>query len=193
MANIEKENRIRIQKEKALCYILRHNPKEYNIELDCDGFALVTDIYRSLSAYGVDEIDIIGMGSEVGGRLELNFDRTMIRAKYGHSINLDFKYKESTINGLIFHGTKSRHIDSIAQSGILSGNRQFVHLYSDLDKAWKKASRFIGNQTSVIEVDVMQLRNNGLSVYEADKDVILVKYVPSSCIKSILTNHNYNF
>ena len=60
---------------------------------------------------------------------------------YGHSVPVDLNYKPSTPPDYLYHGTAESNYNSIIEKGVISKNRQFVHLSEDIETAIKVGER----------------------------------------------------
>ena len=60
-------------------------------------------------------------------RYEFNSDKTKIRARQGHSIDINVDLKETTPPNILYHGTATRFLESIYEYGINKGTRNHVH------------------------------------------------------------------
>ena len=73
-----------IKVSKYLSYLLRHNPKKENLELDSEGFTNVDILIKKINITK-DVLNNI-VANDMKGRYEFNQDNTKIRATNGHSI-----------------------------------------------------------------------------------------------------------
>ena len=64
-------------------------------------------------------------------RYEYSEDKTMIRARQGHSTNVNVELSEATPPDVLYHGTATRFLESIYSNGLVAGNRLYVHLSPD--------------------------------------------------------------
>ena len=74
-------------------------------------------------------------------RYSYNEDKTLIRANQGHSISADVELREMHPPEILYHGTATRFIKSILQTGLKPMNRLYVHLSKDINTATKVGSR----------------------------------------------------
>lgn len=175
-----------------LCYVLRHHPEFINIKLDRDGFVDISELADGLSVKfpqsTISEDDIIKIAREDSdGRFLLNFDNTMIKAKYGHSVQIETKLEAYALAPeTLYHGTTDVYTDSICRSGLIKGSRNHVHLCKSIDTAWKKARRHRHGRPVVVEIDAAGMQStNGSTFYKATDDIVLVDHVPVAYLKML--------
>ena len=125
-------NKEKSKKSKELAFLLRHDT-EY--KFDKHGWREVSDLVKN-HGYTKDELaDIVATDEK--GRYEWNDQKTKIRARQGHSINVDVELKLTLAPDKLYHGTSSRFMESIKKSGLLPMSRQYVHLSEDIETAKK--------------------------------------------------------
>lgn len=74
-------------------------------------------------------------------RLEVSSDAMRVRAAQGHSVEVDLLSLKATPPALLYHGTATRNLDAIRQSGVVKALRTHVHLSVDRETAWKVGAR----------------------------------------------------
>jgi putative RNA 2'-phosphotransferase len=87
----------------------------------------------------------------------------------------------------LWHGTSSGALNSIFASGINSGQRQHVHLSTDIDTARQVGRRHVrGNeQPVVLEVNARELHDRGQEFLLSANGVWLTKPIPLGAFKKI--------
>jgi len=169
---------------KLMSKILRHNPREYGVELDEEGWTSLRELASAVSnalgrRYGEELIRGVA-STDPKGRFELRGG--LIRARYGHSISVRIDYAEDFEARLLFHGTLRENLPKIMVEGIIPGKRLYVHLSPTVMDACKTASRRRGTPV-YIAVDTRVLRRMGYPVYRASEKVYLTPKVPVQAIK----------
>ena len=81
--------------------------------------------------YSQEILDEIVSTTNNKQRYEYSEDRTMIRARQGHSINVNVELSEATPLDVLYHGIATRFLESIYSNGLVAGNRLYVHLSPD--------------------------------------------------------------
>ena len=113
------------QVSKFLSLILRHQPEKIGLQLDENGWALISDILeKSKLKFTFEELEEIVVTNDKK-RFSFNNDKTKIRANQGHSLKtIDLNLKAQIPPKLLFHGTVERFIPSIRLEGLQKMKRQ---------------------------------------------------------------------
>ena len=132
----------------------------------------------------VEELEDMGLSRELldvivatnnKQRYEYSPDGKKIRARQGHSINVDVELAETTPPDVLYHGTATRFLESIYAEGLVPGNRLYVHLSADEATAIKVGSRH--GAPSVIKIDCRKMIADGYKFYLSNNGVWLTKQV----------------
>ena len=102
-------------------------------------------------------------------RFAINTDGTRIRANQGHSVNVDLKLVATEPPEHLFHGTVEKFIDSIKEKGLISGERQHVHLSSDIETARIVARR--RGTPVILLVRALEMTESGSEFYLSSNGV----------------------
>lgn len=171
-------NKELINKGKKLSFLLRHD-KDY--KFDEHGYRDVNDIIDNHDL-SFDEINEI-VETNDKKRYEFNQDKTKIRARQGHSININVDLKEEIPTKILYHGTSDRFVNQILKDGIKKMNRNHVHLSNDIDTAINVGKRH--GKPVVFEIDTRQMINDGIKFYLSNNNVWLTDYIHPKYIKLI--------
>ena len=169
---------------KTVSYALRHNPEQFGLELDKQGWIYVDTLivalrkieqFKSLSN---DDIEKMIQASEKK-RHEIQDGK--IRALYGHSIKEKIVRNAVKPPDILYHGTSRKFAERIMSTGLISKDRQYVHLSEDADKALTIGKRRDENPV-IIEINAKKAWGEGVSFYYGNEDVwlsddISVKYL----------------
>ena len=170
---------------KFLSGLLRHFPHSFGIEVDRDGWAKLDDVERVLmERHGVGrrEIELI-VKFDPKGRFEIKGDR--IRAKYGHSIDVNVKWSEGgRIPKILYHGTHPSNVDSIMVKGILPMKRREVHMSATLQEAIEVGKRY-HPKPAVLAIDAEGMIREGYEIRRKGR-VYTTDYVPPKFIRRVL-------
>lgn len=156
-----------VRKGIQLSWLLRHDSQSFNKGLiDENGWRRVDELVR---CYGfTPELlrDIVAQNSKQ--RFEYNDDGTKLRARQGHSIQVDVGMEVATDitkdNPYLWHGTSDKYMESIKKNGLISGDRMYVHLSGDKATAIKVGKRH-GGEACLICVNAYQMQKDGVTVY----------------------------
>lgn len=183
---IHKEKITKISKH--LSYVLRHNPKSINIELDKNGWVDVNTLIeksQSKIEFSLENLQEVVKTSDKQ-RFKFSDDGTKIKANQGHSVEVDLQLESIVPPFKLYHGTAPRFLSSIMKEGLKKMNRHHVHLYSEenMDKAENTGSRHQkGVKPAVLIIEAKWMYNDGFKFYKTDNDVYLTDSVPPKYLK----------
>jgi putative RNA 2'-phosphotransferase len=168
---------------KFLSLILRHNPGEIGLTLDSQGWALIDDLLEKANAHGKrisrQVLDRV-VAENDKKRFAISDDGQRIRASQGHSLEINLALSPQEPPEFLFHGTASRFVDSILQTGLNAGNRQHVHLSLDQATAVKVGQRH--GKPVVLTVRAGEMARSGFKFFLSDNGVWLTDSVPPAFI-----------
>lgn len=177
---------------KFISLILRHDPSIIKATLDKYGWIEVDKLIDGIKLSG-SYIDMNILERIVNennkNRYSFNKDKTKIRANQGHSINVDIELKIVEPPQILYHGTAERFIESIAEKGIIKGNRQYVHLSADKETAINVGKRH--GVPVVLLINTKEMLKDGIVFYLSENGVWLCNSVPYKYIIKIEKNKNY--
>lgn len=164
-----------VEMGKELAFLLRHDKdaREQGI-IDEHGWRHVSDLTKN-HGYTKTLIDEI-VATDNKQRYEYDTHKTRIRARQGHSINVNVDLTLIEDCDILWHGTSDRFIDSIKKEGLKKMSRNYVHLSPDLETAKIVGKRHGGNLL-VIEINAKQMINDGIKIYKSNNGVYLTDYV----------------
>ncbi len=168
----------RTHRSKMLSMWLRHKPERGGLTLSKEGWVPIEEVLQAFERAGVptsrDEFDNV-VRLDGKGRFELEGSR--VRARYGHSVELEEKPHPGMPPATLFHGTARRFLERILQGGIQPMKRQFVHLSPD-----KRTAREVGKrrdqQPAILVVDAHRAHENGVQFYPRGKGIWLSDPIP---------------
>lgn len=195
---------LKIEKSKIISLILRHKPEVIDLNLDKNGWADVEELLIKMNKHKPNyKMDFNLLENIVNNnnkqRFEFNDDKTKIRARQGHSINVDVELKETIPPSILYHGTAKHFVPSILETGLNSKNRLHVHLSSN-----EKTARDVGKRHGdpvVLKIDAKGLYKNGHKFYLSNNGVWLASAFSSEYILEKnnlykilnIKNNNLNF
>jgi putative RNA 2'-phosphotransferase len=185
---------------KLISYCLRHNPEEFGVKLDDNGWTNLDNLIEGISAkekyfIGLSFYDIsLMIDHSEKKRHELkaikkehekkwlgNYYEWKIRAKYGHSINNKVNYGISEPPTILYHGTDSQVLNSIMKYVLDPMARQYVHLSID-----RKTAKEVGLRKSqdmiVLEVMAKEAYKEGQKFYKVDQNIWLTDKLKSKFV-----------
>ena len=113
-------------------------------------------------------------------RFELSGDGALIRARYGHSREVDLGHRPSQPPDLLFHGTASSTVAVLLAAGIRRQRRRFVHLSETIATARQVGARH--GRPAVLRVHAALMAADGRPFFHAAEGTSLTDVVPPSYI-----------
>lgn len=176
-----------IRLSKHISRILRHEPEIIGLQLDENGWLNVDELLAGINKEGryidkkiLDEI----VATNNKKRFSYNADQTKIRANQGHSIKVDVGLTKKNPPDILYHGTASRFLKSIKQSGIKKMARLNVHLSKDVKTAIDVGKRH--GKPIVLVIDTKTMLKDGYQFYYSDNEVWLCDDIDYKYIKEVI-------
>ena len=160
---------------KKLAYLLRHDP-EYKFK--DGGWRETSDLIKN-HGFTMKSLKEITETDEKN-RYELSLDGRRIRARQGHSVNVNVDMQTKEPPEYLYHGTAKRFLGSILKDGIKKMNRLYVQLSADYDTAWNVGSRH--GEPIVLKVNTAEMHKDGIEFKLSSNNVWCVDYVPKEYI-----------
>lgn len=155
---------------KRLAYLLRHDTQ---YAFDPHGWRKVEDL---ITCHGFTmELLCAIVKTDDKGRYEFNETCSLIRARQGHTIQVDVELEELTPPDRLFHGTIRSVAQVIAESGIKKMKRLYVHLSGSEAVAKTVGARY--GEPVVLIVDSKRMAEDGIPFYRSRNGVWLTDYV----------------
>jgi putative RNA 2'-phosphotransferase len=166
---------------KEISFALRHNPQQYGLELDEDGWTDLAQLLKSLRndqrfSY-LTEADIVNMIT-LSEKKRHEISNGRIRAIYGHSITKKIEYESSNPPCILYHGTANRYVENILRQGLVPKSRQYVHLSEDVNTALSVGKRR-DEQPVILKIDAVHASVDGILFYFVDESIWLADSIPA--------------
>ena len=166
---------------RIISQALRHEPEKYNIIIDKNGWANVGDliigIQKHLIEYESIRLEDIQRAISFAEKKRHELKDGMIRAIYGHSINIEVKYEEQLPPDVLYHGTSEKAYGVILAEGLKSMQRKYVHLSSV-----KKDAYEIGKRKEecpvILRIDSGKAYKSGVCFFYTESNIWLTEFVP---------------
>lgn len=127
---------------KTLSYVLRHKPDSVGVVMDEKGWVDVEDLIDAILNLTKPLLDEI-VESNNKKRFEYSEDGTKIRARQGHTLDVDVELEQCVPPEVLFHGTAEKNASSIKTYGLHKAKRNHVHLSWDAGTATNVGSSHI--------------------------------------------------
>lgn len=165
---------------KFLSYILRHEPQAIGITLDSQGWVAIDELIWAANQSGkkfnrelIEEV----VASNDKKRFRISEDGLRIRAAQGHSTeSVSIDYPQRVPPEFLYHGTATRFLDAIQQTGLKSQQRHHVHLSENVETAIKVGERH--GKVKVLIVAAGLMHQEGFIFHCSDNNVWLTTEVP---------------
>jgi putative RNA 2'-phosphotransferase len=163
------------QVSKYLSYILRHRPDTIKLQLDQEGWAEINELIEKTIDFKLTKQLIENIVKE-NDKQRFIIKDNKIRANQGHSININLALEPKQPPSVLYHGTATKFINSIKQSGLKPKTRQFVHLSTDQHSAYSVGQRH--GKPIILIIDSFQMYQDGYEFFLSDNKVWLIIEVP---------------
>jgi putative RNA 2'-phosphotransferase len=170
---------------KTISYVLRHNPSDYGLEPDKEGWVELTTLvnalkYKSAEFSSLKEEDIYLMIQRSEKKRHEIYGKK-IRAIYGHSSHIEIAYPENQPPAKLFHGTSERDSKIILVEGLKPLGRRYVHLSSSIYEAFIVGKRK-QNPPVILEINACNASISGVKFFLTGTNVWLSRFIPPEFI-----------
>jgi putative RNA 2'-phosphotransferase len=169
---------------KFLSLVLRHKPQSIGLTLDDAGWTGIEELLAKATAAGRcisrDALAEVVRSSDKQ-RFAVSADGLRIRANQGHSVAVSLGLDAATPPDTLFHGTASRFLAAILDTGLDKLQRHHVHLTHDPATARAVGQRY--GAPVVLEIDAARLCADGHVFHRSANGVWLVDHVPPAYLK----------
>ena len=161
---------------KRIAHALRHNPTQYGVTLDSEGWA---DLCQLAAGVGttVETVEEIA-AQDSKGRYVIRGGR--IRAAQGHTIDVNLQFPSPAPPAVLWHGTTENAYPSIMEHGLLPMERQHVHLSPTREQAVMVGSRRKG-ELVILRINTGELPAD-VRLMVAENGVWLADRIPAHCL-----------
>lgn len=173
------------QREKKLAYLLRHDT---NYAFEEHGWRSVDDLVEN-HGFSLEELARI-VAESTKQRFEFSEDGLYIRARQGHSINVDVELKDEVPPEYLFHGTSAALVSKIMKEGLCRMSRQYVHLSADETTAYQVGARRKCG-VAILKISAGKMKEDGFRFWLSRNHVWLTDAVPPRYI-AILSSYTIN-
>ncbi|MFO0939948.1 MAG: RNA 2'-phosphotransferase [Pirellulales bacterium] len=177
----EKETR-RIS--KFLSLVLRHQPETIGITLDDAGWTSVEELLTAMQLHRqaiTREILDHVVASNDKQRFAFSQDGLMIRARQGHSVEVELGYESAQPPEFLLHGTPTAAVESIRREGLKKMKRHHVHMHSDESTAKSVGAR--RGSPVILRICAQKMASEGFEFFVTANDVWLTDHVPARFIE----------
>ena len=178
-------SRAEVEISRFMSLVLRHKPESIGLFLDSQGWAFIDELLaraaRINKPISREQLKRI-VDDNDKQRFAVSADGLRIRARQGHSTaQVDITFEPVSPPAQLFHGTATRFLDSIRVSGLVPGERQYVHLSPDRTTALAVGNRH--GKPVAVTVDAEGMARDGFLFYLSENGVWLTREVPAAYLQ----------
>ena len=173
---------------RILAGALRHFPDKLGLMMDGKGWvdisSLIDAIGVSRSGFGWLRIKHIEglVATDPRGRYQI--DGGMIRATYGHTIDVDPDDLPLADLDEFYYPITEEEGDIILEGGLHPTDRKKVHLSGSIEKAYE-AGKVRTEEPLILKIDGKKARKDGMKIYHAGKDVYITEGIDAKYISKV--------
>ncbi|MBS3777796.1 MAG: RNA 2'-phosphotransferase, partial [Candidatus Thermoplasmatota archaeon] len=108
----------------------------------------------------------------------------MIRAKYGHSIDVSLDDLPLADADEFFYPVTEEEADIVLENGIHPIDRKKVHLSTTIEKA-VEAGSVRSDHPLILRVDGIKAREEGIEIYQATSDVCVTEEIGADFLSQV--------
>ena len=108
----------------------------------------------------------------------------MIRATYGHSIELDLDLPTDDIPEALYFPCEAENLETLLEFGLTAGDRKHVHLSRSIQNAMEAGHVRI-NRPTILEIDTTRAIADGHTIHRAGTTVFLTDEVPGEYLYKV--------
>ncbi len=167
---------------RTMAGALRHFPEKFGLHMDEQGFVPMREFIFAIKKYNpryhwLRPHHIIALiETDPKGRYQSSTD--LIRATYGHTIELDLRLPTDNIPDHLFYPTTEEEADIVLETGLKPSDRKLVHLSKTYADAFR-AGRVRTDMPVILDIDAKAAMDSGLEIQRAARTVYLIGEVPA--------------
>mgnify|MGYP006170533891 FL=1 len=174
---------------RRLALILRHAPEKFDLEMDINGWVDVKEIIRSFKKQNERRYHWLRPHhfravSETDGKGRYEVRGNMIRATYGHTLDIELDLPTDNIPESLFYPCNPEEANNLMEVGITPSGRSHVHLSGSIRTA-AEAGHVHYKLPTILEIDTAQMVAAGETIWHAGVTVYLTESVGSGYINKI--------
>ena len=169
-----------ISLSKLLSLMPRHEPAQFGLTLDAEGFASIAEVVeaaklRMPTITVADVIAVVGTVEPDKHRFAIVDDE--IRANYGHSFEERIAHERETPPAILLHGTTEAAAALILREGLKPMKRQYVHMTPDRALAARIGAR--RGKPTILSIAALEAHGEGVAFYRANESFWLADSIPA--------------
>ncbi len=161
---------------------LRHFPDDLGLAMNQHGWVdldVLCDAMRTRYKWANKEKLFSIIESDEKRRYEILGRK--IRARYGHSVDVDLDYPENALPE-IYYGASREEVDILLEKGIKPIKQRYVHTSTSVEKALEVA-RIHTDDPILIHIDAAEAQRNGVRMLSATEYIVLSEWIPPQYLR----------
>ena len=173
---------------RILAGALRHFPDKLGLMMDGKGWVDINELIESIglgrSGFNWLRIKHIEALVKTDPRGRYQVDGGMIRATYGHTIDVNPDDLPLAENDEFFYPVTEEEADMIIEGGLHPTDRKRVHLSGSVEKAME-AGQVRTDEPLILKIDGKKAKKDGIKIYHAGKDVYITDGIDAKYISKV--------
>jgi putative RNA 2'-phosphotransferase len=156
---------------------LRHFPDDLGLAMNQHGWVdldVLVDAMKTRYKWSNKEKLFSIIESDEKGRYEIKLNK--IRARYGHSVDVDLDYDENTLPE-VYYGASREEVDILLEKGIRPVRQRYVHLSTSADKA-REVAKIHTEDPVLLVVNAQEAQDDGVAILSATENIVLADEIP---------------
>jgi len=181
---------------RRLALVLRHAPEKFDLEMDINGWIDVKDIIYQFKKSNERRFHWLRphhfraiSETDPKGRYEVRGN--MMRATYGHSLEIELDLPTENIPPLLYYPCSPDEAENLIEVGISPSGRSHVHLSATI-RAAAEAGHVHHASPTLLEVDTARMVASGDTIWHAGVTVYLADSVSGEYL-SVLADDDPEF
>jgi len=167
---------------------LRHFPDKLQLGMDGHGWVEISELIKAIgtSRSGFNWLRLHHIQALVATDMRSRYqvDGGMIRAKYGHSIDVNLDDLPLAEEDEYFYPVTEEEADIVLENGINPIDRKKVHLSTTIEKA-VEAGSVRSDHPLILRVDGVKAREDGVEIYQATRDVCVTESIDAEFLSQV--------
>ncbi len=156
---------------------LRHFPDDLGLAMNQHGWVdveFLVDAMRTRYKWSNREKLFSIIESDEKGRYEIKGNK--IRARYGHSVDIDLDHEENILPEL-YYGASREEVDILLEKGIKPVRQRYVHLSTSVEKA-NEVAKIHTEDPVIFVINAKEAHDDGFVLLMATENIVLADEIP---------------
>jgi len=161
---------------------LRHFPDDLGLAMNQHGWVdidVLCDAMKTRYKWANKEKLFSIIESDEKGRYEVKGNK--IRARYGHSVDVDLDFPDNTLPEL-YYGASREEVDILLEKGIRPIKQRYVHLSTSVEKA-KEVASIHTEDPVLLAINAEEAQKEGVRMLSATENIVLSEEIPAQYLR----------